>query len=53
MSFQGSISEINLPCTKRRSRDMETEDRTEVDVEKIEVKKVEKILATASMIEYA
>ena len=31
---------------------METEDRAEVEVEKIEVKKVEKILATATMVEY-
>jgi hypothetical protein len=31
---------------------METEDKAEVEVEKIEVKKVEKILATATMVEY-
>jgi hypothetical protein len=31
---------------------METEDKVEVEVEKIEVKKVEKILATATMVEY-
>jgi hypothetical protein len=50
--FGVSISEINLPCAKRRRHDMETEDKVEVEVEKIEVKKVEKILATATMVEY-
>ena len=48
--FGVSISEINLPCAKRRRHDMEAEDK--VEVEKIEVKKVEKILATATMVEY-
>jgi hypothetical protein len=40
-----------LPCLEKGGGvDMETEEK--IELEKIEVKKVEKILATATMVEY-
>ena len=40
-----------MPCQERGGGvDMETEEK--IELEKIEVKKVEKILATATMVEY-